>query len=240
IVPTEAQITIARERLESNPAYTVDDPRNSELLRRLQLGVAAVEWSEAEVPDPPPDTASDVPGILCSSHILVETEAEATDVLGRLDAGEEFGALAIELSIDPGSGQFGGGLGCLLQGSLVPEFEAAAYAASPGDVVGPVQSQFGFHVIEVLSVGPPTAEFHPQMSVVELAQLQGQASSAISPAQAEGDAARAALLRDIQDTALTTYGPLVVIDPAFGVWDESSFQVVPPAPVGSGSGDDGG
>lgn len=86
-----------------------------------------------------------------ASHILVETEAEAREVVQRLRAGEDFAALATELSQDPGSAQAGGSLGLAPRGSFVPEFEAAIWdgPADVGQVLGPVETQFGFHVIRV-------------------------------------------------------------------------------------------
>lgn len=86
-----------------------------------------------------------------ASHILVPTEAEAQAVLDRLEAGEDFADLATELSQDPGSAQAGGSLGLAPRGSYVPEFEDAIWSgpAEPGAVIGPVQTQFGFHVIRV-------------------------------------------------------------------------------------------
>ena len=86
-----------------------------------------------------------------ASHILVETEAEARRVIQRLEAGEDFAALAEELSQDPGSAQAGGSLGLAPRGSFVPEFEAAIWdgPAPAGAVLGPVETQFGHHVIRV-------------------------------------------------------------------------------------------
>ncbi|MBC6441121.1 MAG: peptidylprolyl isomerase [Rhodospirillales bacterium] len=81
-------------------------------------------------------------------HILVGTEAEAQEISDRAKAGEEFAELAKELSIGP-SGAEGGDLGWFRQGDMVPEFEAAAYALQAGEVSGPVQSPFGWHVIKM-------------------------------------------------------------------------------------------
>ena len=58
---------------------------------------------------------------VCGSHILVETEDGANDVLVRLDEGESFEDLAMEVSLDPGSGAAGGDLGCAPVGRYVPE-----------------------------------------------------------------------------------------------------------------------
>ena len=76
--------------------------------------------------------------------------------LERFEAGEAFADLAIELSTGP-SGPSGGDLGCAVEGQFVPEFEEAAYAGVAGDVVGPVETTFGWHLIEIeASARPPS------------------------------------------------------------------------------------
>lgn len=87
------------------------------------------------------------------AHILVPTEEEAQQVIERLDAGEDFAALAKELSQDPGSAQNGGVYENVAQGEFVPEFEKAMFEdLQPGETTKtPVQSQFGYHVIKLIS-----------------------------------------------------------------------------------------
>lgn len=96
-----------------------------------------------------------------ASHILVETEEESAAVVARLNAGEEFAALAQELSLDPGSGANGGQLGWFGLGMMVPEFEQTVAELEVGAVSDPVQTQFGWHIIllnETRDMVPPTLE----------------------------------------------------------------------------------
>jgi parvulin-like peptidyl-prolyl isomerase len=99
------------------------------------------------------ETTKDVPveqSQIWARHILVETEDEALDVIARLEAGEDFATLAQEVSLDTGSGANGGDLGWFGPGQMVPEFEAAAFALEDGEISQPVESQFGWHVIQKL------------------------------------------------------------------------------------------
>lgn len=80
-------------------------------------------------------------------HILVESEDEAKKVLTRVKDGEDFGKIATEVSKDAGSK--GGDLGWFTKDRMVPEFAEAAFATAPGQIAGPVKSQFGWHVIKV-------------------------------------------------------------------------------------------
>lgn len=82
-------------------------------------------------------------------HILVPTEEEAKALLDRARAGEDFGTLAEENSVDKGSAVDGGSLGWFPHDRMVPEFADAAFAAEKGQIVGPVRTAFGWHVIEV-------------------------------------------------------------------------------------------
>ena len=86
-------------------------------------------------------------------HILVETEDEALAVKSRLAAGESFENLALELSQDPGSASTGGDLGWFGPDDMVPSFGEAAFSQEIGVVGDPVESQFGWHLIEVLERG---------------------------------------------------------------------------------------
>lgn len=84
-----------------------------------------------------------------SRHILVETEEEALDIIAALENGESFADLAVAASTDTGSGANGGELGWSPAAGFVDPFAEAVREAEIGAVVGPVQSEFGFHIIQV-------------------------------------------------------------------------------------------
>lgn len=82
-------------------------------------------------------------------HILVKTKEEADAIIKKLEGGAKFEDLAKESSTD-GSAANGGDLGYFSEGQMVPEFEKAALALKPGEYTKePVQTQFGFHVIQL-------------------------------------------------------------------------------------------
>ena len=85
-------------------------------------------------------------------HILVAEEVTAIDLMAALAEGESFAALAIANSLDTASGQNGGELGWAQVSNYVRPFAEAALAAEPGAVVGPVQSEFGWHIIQVRAI----------------------------------------------------------------------------------------
>ena len=83
-------------------------------------------------------------------HILVEEEQIAADLLGRIEDGEEWGDLASEFSIDESNKDQGGDLSWFGRGRMVESFEEAAFAGEIGEIVGPVETDFGWHLIEIL------------------------------------------------------------------------------------------
>lgn len=83
------------------------------------------------------------------SHSLAEATAELAGVRRRIEGGEEFATVAQEASDDPGSGARGGDLGFFGRGRMTPEFEQAAFDARQGELVGPIETPFGVHLLEV-------------------------------------------------------------------------------------------
>ena len=86
------------------------------------------------------------------TEVLDETAAEALagQLMERINAGEDFAALARQYSDDIGSAAEGGELGWTNPGQMVPEFEAAMAGAREGEVTEPFRSEFGWHILEVM------------------------------------------------------------------------------------------
>lgn len=160
--PPTPVITIAVTPTPTVPPLTREqfEERYQEALSRLR---AAVGFSEADfrglfeanllrdkmqefLASRVPTTAQQVH----ARHILLKTEEEAQSVLERLKQGEDFAALAQELSQDPSSKEQGGDLGWFPRGQMVPEFDDVAFALPPGEISDVVQSSFGYHIIQVL------------------------------------------------------------------------------------------
>jgi peptidyl-prolyl cis-trans isomerase D len=101
-----------------------------------------------------------------ASHILIsvpesaeeETRQEklalANSLIERLNQGEDFSALAREFSNDPGSSSNGGDLGVIAREQMVKPFEDAVFSMQQGDINGPVQTQFGYHIIKLVELAP--------------------------------------------------------------------------------------
>ena len=94
---------------------------------------------------------------ISTRHILLKTEEEAKQVQGKLIKGEDFIELAKKYSIDPNAGATGGEIGFHPKGSLVPEYEAAAFKLTKvGQVSGIIKTQFGYHIIRLEGTKPPS------------------------------------------------------------------------------------
>lgn len=113
--------------------------------RALRLAVAKHLSSDGTEGD------DDTPKTLYADarHILVETEDEALDIIEALNAGESFAELARAVSTDTGSGANGGELGWAPVSNYVETFANAIREGEIGAFIGPVESEFGYHIIQV-------------------------------------------------------------------------------------------
>ena len=137
-----------------------EDPLLAELAMRASDRILAEAWvngkireriTEARIERRYRDMLNDVASReeVHARHILVPSREEAEAAIRRLAGGEDFAALAGELSTGP-SGPNGGDLGWFGRGAMVPAFEEAAFALGKGGVSEtPVETQFGWHVIRV-------------------------------------------------------------------------------------------
>ena len=184
------------------------------LIDTVAISYTVDRWTDAETANL---TEPDPPNYLCSNHLLVDTEEEAQAARERYEGGEAFADLAIELSTGP-SGPSGGDLGCAVEGQFVPEFEEAAYASSAGDVVGPVETTFGWHLIEIESVGPATVENHPDADPAALAQVAIDMRNGMVNT----------MVLDLEGTAAANFRDQAAVDPAVGTLADDSLEVIPP------------
>ena len=98
-----------------------------------------------------------------ASHILVDTEIEAIDIINMLNDGEDFAELAKNKSTGP-SGPSGGDLGWFKRGQMVPPFEKAAFSLNKNEITQlPVQTQFGWHIIKIFDKRIPEAPSYESM-----------------------------------------------------------------------------
>jgi parvulin-like peptidyl-prolyl isomerase len=151
------------------------------------------------------------------AHILVATEDEAKAVITRLDSGEDFAALAKELSTDPGSKDAGGIYEGITRGQFVPEFEQAMFdTLQPGETTKTaVQTQFGFHVIRLISrtTGPSMTDEEAQLAIEqEIPQALQQARAEALQALIEEERVKAKQENRLQEPTFPTPTPLA--DPA--------------------------
>ncbi|NNN04572.1 MAG: peptidylprolyl isomerase [Elusimicrobia bacterium] len=86
-------------------------------------------------------------------HILVDSQKTAADLKKKIEDGADFADLAKSNSKCP-SGRSGGDLGEFGRGEMVPEFDSVVFTAEIGKVQGPVKTQFGWHLIEVVKRAP--------------------------------------------------------------------------------------
>ncbi len=158
--------------------------------------------------------------LICSSHILLETEDDAFSAIDRIEAGEDFADVAIALSTGP-SGPAGGQLGCVDTTTFVAEYVDGARASGVG-VTPPVESQFGFHVIDVRYLGPLVEGADESLTPELFATLNEGAVRA----------AESAIFDEVVANASEAVAVEHFIDPSIGTWVFPPGAVQAPAAAG--------
>ncbi len=224
VEPSDQDITEAAGRLETEGTgfdgspYVADTPWGDQQERADAIRTGALAWIDDEVAGVDVGT----PEALCASHILVASEEEAVVVVARLDAGEDFAAVAATSTIDPSGTANGGDLGCVPTAAFDQDFVAGARGVAPAGRTGPVQTQFGFHIIDLRSFGPSTTDVHPELDAGGIAQVQGQALTVAQ--QLRGNE----LITEVQEAALDRIGTDLELDGRYGAWDPVAAAVAPP------------
>lgn len=139
-----------------------------------------------------------------AAHILVETLEEAEKLKADLAGGADFAELAKASSIDTGSGANGGDLGWFGLGVMVKPFEDAVTGATVGEVAGPVQSDFGYHLVLVketrIAENPPLDQIRDELAAeIENAAVEARLKELTDAAAVtrEGEAIDPAVLKDV-------------------------------------------
>lgn len=150
-------------------------------------------------------------------HILVKEKGKADKIFADLKKGADFAKIAKAESTDPGSAEQGGELPEFGPGQMVPEFDKAVFSSDVGELVGPVKTEFGYHIIEVLD----------KQSGQELADVEEEIRSELAQSQS-GELIQ-------EELAKRTKEAEVEVNPRFGTWNPETGQVEPPKSAGDAS-----
>lgn len=153
LVQQEALAARGDGRLSRGAELALENERRAYIAGETANAIAAAAVTEEAIAEAYARTYADAaPGIEWNAaHILLATEEEALAVRAELDAGADFAQVARERSTGP-SGANAGELGWFGPGMMVAPFEEAVAAMAPGEIAGPVQTQFGWHVIRLNEV----------------------------------------------------------------------------------------
>ncbi len=154
--PTATVYTEEMYKKNSDDYFASNEYADLELQRKLVF----YELLGNKVRDDIKKTVAREEEMVWARHILVATEEEANAVLERLNNGEDWNAVAAEVSTDTSNAQNGGDLGWFGKGQMVAPFEEAAFAQEVGTISQtPVQTDFGYHIIQIIG-----HEIHPLTS----------------------------------------------------------------------------
>jgi peptidyl-prolyl cis-trans isomerase SurA len=187
-----------------------------------------------------------------------EAQAKLNDIRAQIQAGADFEKLAKEFSQDPGSAAQGGYLGFFKRRELVPEYEAAALRLEPGQLSPIVESQFGFHLIQLIErkgdsfstrhilLKPNTGSADVSEAAVQLEKIRKRIlADSVTFAKAAKDfsddkntSGNGGLIQNPQDRS--NYLPLDKIDPAifFTIDTMKVGSITPPMPYRTDDGKD--
>jgi peptidyl-prolyl cis-trans isomerase C len=123
------------------------------------------------------------PAQVCARHVLVRERDHALALLAQLEAGAPFADVALSESLDAASAVRGGELGCMRPGMTVAPFDQALFSAGAPGLLGPVDTQYGVHLIEVYDIRParvqPLEEVWTELEAELRAELGEAALAAI-------------------------------------------------------------
>lgn len=149
--PTATATPYTLEGFKTQYADTLDNYKNVKVsektVRSIYANLLYQEKLMAEIVKDTPNTEEQV----WARHILIKDAQLATSVYEKLKAGLNFAEAASQYSEDTGSAVNGGDLGWFGKGQMVPEFEQAALSQPVGEIGKPVQSEFGYHIIQVIA-----------------------------------------------------------------------------------------
>ncbi len=144
-------------------------------------------------------------------HILLQVNdkrteaqalAEAQALKARLQKGEDFAKLASQVSEDTGSKPQGGDLGFFGRGRMIKEFEEAAFAGKPGDLVGPVKTSFGVHLIRIEEHRPGGQRSYDEVKGQIVTRLKNERAQTTAEAKAKEIQERLAKESDLDQAKL--------------------------------------
>lgn len=173
----------------------------------------------------------DKPEQVRARHILVADLKTANEVLAKLKAGGSWDALAKQYSTDPASKDKGGELGFFGKGQMVPQFQDAAFNAKVGQIVGPIKSPFGYHIIQVEEKKPAVKASLASASAQIRQQLTQQQEQQQYPVFLQQ--LRAAANIAVYDDRYKDLFPPVVPPPASGAPAPTSAAPAPATPAPS-------
>ncbi|MCB1250836.1 MAG: peptidylprolyl isomerase [Acidimicrobiales bacterium] len=203
LVEGEATVlALSRTLLGESPEQIVDD-LYAEVRSQLEL-VACVDHI-VQVAGAADGTGTD--------EQYAQARAGIDAAASRLAAGEDFGAVARDVSQDEISAPDGGDLGCSPRGSLLAELDAFAWSAEPGVVSEPIRTDVGWHLVRVRERREPTLE-EAGPTLIELAMQRE----------------RTAFLDWLVGAAA---GAEIAVDPTYGEWDPANGSVVPTGRAGT-------